>query len=113
MRTWMLSAVLILSAVFATPYNALSSDVEDLVADYLNRAEAADTTAHELMARDLLLLTWDQESLEYKLEIADQEIQFLQNKIKREEPSFLDKLGNSSLVKVGLFLLGVKLGTEL
>jgi hypothetical protein len=94
------------------PSSVRSQDVAPLIEDYVAKAGGDQAVALELMAKDLLILTWNQEATEHRQEILDQNVQFLANKIKREEPSLLDRLGNSSLFKVSLFAFGVYVGVQ-
>ena len=102
--------ILLLVCVPLWPVLGNEDQATVLADDYLAQAGGSPEGALELMARTIIILTGDVEYLEWLDGKKTAKLNYYEDKIKREEPSFLDKLGNSSLFKILLFVAGVYVG---
>lgn len=103
--------IVALLIVFALPSSVLGQDeVSDLTEYYLDLAEGSDTRALALMAKDLLVLTFDVEQNEYQIEVLNKSVDIMERAAEHKEPSWTERFGNSTFFKMVLFCGGVWLG---
>lgn len=87
-----------------------SDDAEQLSEYYLDQANGDYEEALRLISADLALMTFDVEMLEHSNEILHNSVDVLKRTIEYKEPSWTEKLTNSSFFKIVLFVGGVWLG---
>lgn len=87
--------------------------METVVADALERAGGDIVLAADLLARDVVSMAGEVELLEADVSMRDNSISILQQHVDIVEPSFLEKLTNSTIFKITLFVLGVELGRRM
>jgi len=93
--------------------NVYAQDAEALVDHALGKTNGDYEAAALLLAQDLVLFTGEIELLERDTAIQANTISILMQRNDVEKPSFIEKLGNSTVFKVGLFALGVYVGREM
>lgn len=79
---------------------------------YMLKGGGDTEVALDLATKDLLLMADDQALLEHDVATRDARIKRLEADLEVVEPDFLEKLGNSTVFKIGLVVLGMKLGVE-
>lgn len=93
--------------------NVYAQDAGAVVEDALDRSNGDVEAAMLLLAQDVVLFTGEIEHLEYDNRIQANTISILEQREDVKNPSFLEKLGNSTVFKVGLFVLGAYVGREM
>lgn len=92
---------------------ASATDESAVIEDALKRAGGDTGLAMELLARDVVLFSGEVILLENDIEHRDNTILGLREYKEAVEPSFLKKLSDSTVFKVGLFILGVEVGRQM
>ena len=109
-KNW-LSLLLIGSLLLC--FEPIHAGTNGIVDDALARAENDTTMALQLLAGDLLTLADDNAYLTRDLYVATSHVQLLETREKLTDPPWWEKVSNSSIVKVGLFLVGVEVGRRM
>ena len=112
-KNWKLLSLSLLLTGSLLSGNVFAGDVETVVTDALERAGGDITLAADLLARDVVLLVGEVEVLSADVSMRDNSISILQEHVDIVEPSFLEKLTNSTIFKITLFVVGVELGRRM
>lgn len=102
--------LLIASVSWAAPK---PTESEQLVEDYVARANGNTELALDMMARDIILFTNDGIAMEHTIKVQEGTISVLKEREEAKRPGILERLSNSTVFKIGLFVGGVYLGREM
>jgi hypothetical protein len=114
MQSWRQNVAVVLLIVFVCSGTVLAQEdgTSDLLQDYLDRAGGDVSVALELAVRDNVWLVGNSENLEHDLAYEAAKIKRLEDDLDSVEPTFLEKIGNSTVFKVALMFGAFKLGVE-